>query len=471
MNYKNVTFWLFTISVLILLVVPNLLKDGMFMDGLLYACVAKNLSQGLGTFWFPHYSPFMHNHFDQQPPLGLGIQALFFKLLGTSIYTERLYSLITLCLSVFLISKLWKEIFNDNNLEKNISWYPVLIWISIPVCFWAYSNNMLECTMVIFDMTSILFILKFFEKRQRKYLIISSVFVFLASMIKGPQGLFPLSTILFYWIVYRKISLKEMLKYSFILFLIVLFIYLFILLDNGAREGLLAFYKNRVLRSISSVSTVESRLYIIFRLVQELIIPTIISLLIFLIFRKKISIKNQNLNHIMFFLLIGISASFPLMITLEQRGFYLVTSLPFYAISIALISSPYLAMAIDKINVHNFRFKIFRWGIITTFIFSIIFSLMQIGKFSRDEEMLNDVYLIGKFLPEGTYVGTTYDLFEQWSLQEYFIRHFYICMSSEISDKFEYIIVDLPEKIPSSIKVEKIKIPTKKYHLYKVIKH
>ena len=91
---RNLPFWLLTFSVLIVLTLPNLIKGGMFMDAMLYTSVSHNLSMGIGTFWFPQFS--VRNianlpSFHEQPPLVFGIQALFYKLLGDSMYVERLY--------------------------------------------------------------------------------------------------------------------------------------------------------------------------------------------------------------------------------------------------------------------------------------------------------------------------------------------------------------------------------------------
>src|SRR5688572_29049111 len=47
------TLHLFVLSVLLALILPVLLQDGMFMDGIQYACVSRNLAAGDGTFWFP----------------------------------------------------------------------------------------------------------------------------------------------------------------------------------------------------------------------------------------------------------------------------------------------------------------------------------------------------------------------------------------------------------------------------------
>ncbi len=113
--HKHFPFWTFTAAVLVALVLPILLQDGMFMDGLLYACVSKNLADGHGTFWFPHFSKAMHTFFDQQPPLGFGIQAVFFKVFGDSIYVERGYSFVMAILNAILISVLWKTVFKNES--------------------------------------------------------------------------------------------------------------------------------------------------------------------------------------------------------------------------------------------------------------------------------------------------------------------------------------------------------------------
>ena len=87
------------------------------MDGMLYTSVAHNLGNGIGTFWFPQFS--LHNlaglnAFHEQPPLVFGIQAIFFKIFGDSMYVERVYTFITICITAFLINLLWKEIYKNN---------------------------------------------------------------------------------------------------------------------------------------------------------------------------------------------------------------------------------------------------------------------------------------------------------------------------------------------------------------------
>ena len=160
---RQTPFWLLTFTLLIGLTLPTLIKDGMFMDAVLYTSVSHNLSMGIGSFWFPQFS--LHNiaglsSFHEQPPLVFGIQAIFFKLFGDSLYVERFYTFLTMCITALLINMLWKEIYRKNEAMRKFGWLPIILWITIPICFWSYSNNMHENTMGIFTLCAVLLIFK-----------------------------------------------------------------------------------------------------------------------------------------------------------------------------------------------------------------------------------------------------------------------------------------------------------------------
>jgi hypothetical protein len=66
--------------------VPPLIQDDMFLDGVTYAAISKNLAHGYGTFWMPHYTQTKDAVFHGHPPLVFGIQSFFFRVLGDSLY-------------------------------------------------------------------------------------------------------------------------------------------------------------------------------------------------------------------------------------------------------------------------------------------------------------------------------------------------------------------------------------------------
>lgn len=470
MQNKHFPFWLLTSTIFCALILPVLLKDGMFMDGLLYASISKNLSEGIGSFWLPHFSKTLYPFFEQQPPLGFGIQSVFFTLLGQTIFVERFYSFLTALITAYLIILLWRQTFNNN--EKNSSWLPVLIWITIPVCFWAYSNNVLENTMGVFDLVAIIFSCKFIQRKNILHLLLSGIFIFLASLTKGLQGMFPLIVLFFGWFIYRKLSISKMIFYSLILICIPVFIYLLLFQDDTIHKSLSVYLNNRVVHSIQTQTTVDSRLYLLNRLFMELLPAICFSAIVLFFssnkFSKNIFQTQEHKKHFFFFLLIGISASFPLMITLEQRGFYLVPSLPYYSLAFASVLAPLIPRLLNQINILQFR--IFKTVAFILLPCVIIFSAFQIGKTGRDNDTIHDIHLIGKNIPKGTTLGSTRKLWEEWPLQEYLVRHYYICQDDKILPENDYLLLESEKEIPSNIKAEKVNRPTIKYHLYKVIK-
>ncbi|MBI9034583.1 MAG: glycosyltransferase family 39 protein [Bacteroidales bacterium] len=157
MKNKQLAFYLITVAIFMGLISPFLLADGMFMDGVLYAAISNNLSQGIGNFWDLHLTNTLHPHFHEHPPLAFGIQSLFFMLFGDSIFIERLYSLSTFIITGFIITRIWYKVTNAS--YHKLAWLPVLFWIITPLVTWAAPNNMLENTMMVF--TSFIFYKKY----------------------------------------------------------------------------------------------------------------------------------------------------------------------------------------------------------------------------------------------------------------------------------------------------------------------
>ena len=115
-------FWIFAISVAFALTLPTLIKDGMFMDAMLYTSVSHNMSHGMGSFWFPYFDE--HNvagltSFHEQPPLVFTIQSFFFRLFGDSRFVERFYVVFCMICNIILMSMLWKSIFKKEEIADD----------------------------------------------------------------------------------------------------------------------------------------------------------------------------------------------------------------------------------------------------------------------------------------------------------------------------------------------------------------
>ncbi len=468
-NTANSSLWLFTLAVFCALILPRLVQDGMFLDGIFYAAISRNLAHHLGTFWNPHYSNTFYPSLHEQPPLMFWLQAQFFRLLGDSMYVERIYSLLTAIITALGINLIWKELSYHKPEIKQYGWLPVLFWIIVPICFWSYVNNLEECTMSLFDVFAVYFIIKSLNQTNKiPLLLISGGFILLASLTKGPQGLFPLCIIIVRYFTHKDISFKRTLIYSVVLVLLPAIIYTYFYTNPIIRESYHQYFLRRfVLTFNNNNQTTNFRLYLLFRLIGELTPALLLTGISMIFARKKIIVKEFFHDHkrdFYFFLFIGLSASLPLMITLEQRGFYLTTSFPYFAIAFALIVVPFIYYQINLLT--NKFIKGFKVLSLVMLIVVILTTFSAIGKTKRDEDMLHDIYLMGKEIPPRTVISVDRDLFYNWSLHAYLQRYFHISLDEDTLRNYHLIEkINLnPKSIPNNY--SKINLPTTKYDLY-----
>lgn len=475
LNLKTINpFWLITLSIVLGLTLPILIQDGMFQDAVLYSSVAHNLGIGIGTFWFPQYSTLNIEgipSFHEQPPLVFGIQALFYKLLGDSLYIERLYTFLMIVLHIILINTLWKNIFKHNPEYKYFGWLPVLCWIIIPVCFWSFRNNMIENTVSVFTLCSIIISYNIIQSENKYYYLwfCSGFFIFLASFSKGVPGLFPISFPFLYWIITKRINFKKCVLYTILLVTVPVLIYAFFLTIPESRQSLSIYFFERLLNRVNSMPTTHHRLEIVWRLFTELI-PVLIFTLIAFAFSDSKKVKSylsENIKDFLLFFAIGLSASLPLTLTMVQRGFYMVPSFPYFALAFSMLIIPIISKLVRGINIQSTKYKAFVFSTMLMLMAVFTFTLMQKGKISREKETLTDVYKIGKVVPKFSTLTVPLEMYDQYNfiLQGFLVRYFNISISPY--EQYDYFLKEktLNAKIPDNYK--KVDIDLSKYELYK----
>ncbi len=473
---SQLPFWIFTISVFIIALLPSLIQDGMFIDGVQYAAVSKNMANGLGTFWAPYFSQNWYQNFHamgsnvflENPPLVYAIQGLFFKIFGDSLYTERIYGLFVALTAIFLIANIWKLV-NRRNIDiQKLSWLPVLFWLSMPIMFRSYQMNVMENTMGIFILASVYFVLKGLENSKRSYLyiILGGVFILLSAFCKGPAGLFPIVTVGIYWLSGAKIKFPKVIILSLILLLVPVLLFLLILLNENAQESF-TFYYSRVMDRMNNIPVVNSHLHIMFRLLLDLLPAIVISSIIFITQRKKIDFQGrpERTTFMIFFFLMGLAGSIPLAITLFQRDHYLGPSLPFFALAFALFVSIYVVDGLKQFSQKTQFFTLFRVFGISLLIGGLLYTGFQVGKAGRDQEILHDTYLFGAFIEKGTRVHLVESQEDHWSFELYLTRYCEISLGAPLEDS-KYIIRSFNDAPPDEELYELISKDTKAYELY-----
>lgn len=464
----NKIFWILTITVFIGLLVPTLIQDGMFLDGVTYSSIAKNMANGIGDFWKPHYTKTLYPNFYEHPPLVFGIQSLFFKILGDGFYVERIYTLLTAIITIIGIILCWR-LFSSENSQRHYSWLPVLLWISTPLVFWGYRNNILENTMGVFTIFSIYFISKSLITKRIIWLIPGSVLIVMAFLSKGPAGLFPLVAPIIFTIIFKPNKPGTSIIYCLSIFLIpCCLLYALTILIPESRENISYYFNQQLLPAINGQReiTTNNRFSIILALTLELTLP--IALFLFFTFiqwLKDRDFRLPNKNAGWYFLLIGISASIPLIISLKQRKFYLIPSIPYYVLSVSFIIIPYLKNFLEGLSssVKAWIMKISY----SALILIIVFSIFRFGTYSRDEQKLNDVYSISEYISKGTIIGTTPDICQDWGLVAYMSR--IGNLSLENNKEHDYLLILKSEKnnIDLIEKFNEINLGLKQYKIYK----
>ncbi len=462
-------FYLFVAFLFLALTSVELFSDGMFMDGLYYADISRNMAEGLGSFWKPHFSNTLFDEFYEHPPLALGLQSLWFRVFGDSIYVERFYSLFTFIIVGYLIILIWGKLTDD---KKN-GWIPLFFWIIISGVTWSAANNMLENTMSIFVCLSVLFYLKSNDNRRIFWIILSGLSLSLGLLTKGFFCLYIWSLPFFFWLFKRKRNFKQMAVDTLTLIsstvMPIALLYFFV---PAAQNNMLNYFNKQVLGSINNVQTVNTRFAIIRMFFERTLLPLAIGIIIVIIALKqkvdKILLK-KNKKYALVFLSIVFSGILPIMVSMKQRGFYINTVYPLFAIGLAYYLYPILNPTIEKIKSKSMGFNIFKiitLGIITV---SILLSFLQINKIGRDKTMIKDVKAVISVTGENVSINICPNMYFEWSLDGYFSRYGHVSLVRNQKNIYQYYLTkkDCNEEYLNK-KYELVPIKTEEYKLYRL---
>ncbi len=445
---------LITLAIALALVLPVLMMDGMFMDATMYTAVGHNLANGYGTPWFLYYST-AHTlnvpGFFENPPLGYWIFAIFFKIFGDSLFVERFYVLLTYLLSMFLIIRIWKLVKVES---REISWLPVFLWSIVPLTFWAYTQNIMENTMALFVLGAIICGIKSASAQSKSYgwAIGSGLFVFLAFMVKGFPGMYPLATVVIYWLVYRNISFRKMLGLSLVMtaMAVVPVLVLYSLPVSG--DSLYYYLFVRTFGRIKHIPTVDSRFKIVWELIQQMILPmAVIGVTLFISKFRAAHKIVFNKKAFWFLLLLGLCGVLPLCLTKVQRGFYLVPAIPVVAMALAVVIARPVRLWQQKIASRTA--KGIYWGGGMLLVAVLMASFILAGKPKREADLLADVNAIGETIGYHDTITAPESITHDWSVKAYLMRYYFIQMEHKAFNEGgpapdEWLLLDKSENPP-----------------------
>jgi hypothetical protein len=429
----------------------------MFMDGLYYTTIARNISIGDCSLWHLKFTNTFSPEWNGHPPLAMFIESLYFDLFGYNWFVDKFYSFSTYIFTAVVIHKIWKLVYPN----YAISWLIIFFWLFTPVVYWAVGNNMLENTMTIFILFSVYFLLRNILNQRWYFIILAGIFITLGFLTKGFVALFPISFFFIHFLVFRNFSIVSMILRSLLLIAACIIpLLLLFLLQPQALEAMKDYLSEQVINSLNNVVTVESRFFIVKRLLSELLVVFILLAILYFFTRKKgerlNSEKLQN-QWALFFILFGLTGVLPIMVSMKQSGFYILSSYPLLIIGIASLFIQKLYVL--HVKLHDFKyFKII--GIVL-FSFGLIYSLTSINKYGKDEKLVKDVELISSYVHKGTIFNASQAMMDDYSLHAYLYRFNFISIDCNNQFTSMYYLVNTEEPNTTDLSAEYTLVPLK----------
>jgi 4-amino-4-deoxy-L-arabinose transferase-like glycosyltransferase len=435
MNQKSVFYFLFLfwLGAFLLILSPQLFSEGMFMDGVYYATIARNMAEGLGSFWDPTFTRTLGAHFYDHPPLAFGLQSLWFKLFGDHLWVERAYSLSTylLCAAMMLIG--WKHL--EPKSSVSFGFIALFLWLSIPKVIWGASNNLLENTSMLFILGSILLQISYLKSKNAYWkLVLAGALLFAGFLTKGFTALFPLSFIFFYLLLQKrwKPLLISYLSLSIGLITPLLLLWVF------SKEGILALenYLNiQVIASLKGAQSVDSRFYILRRFFEEMAVILILCALVWgvgkYVFKKEHHLENPYFLPLIF---CGLSGVLPIMISMKQSTFYIIPTFPLFCLAAAIwLKQPLQSFFKNKVWNPK-QLKTFQLLSLIVLSLGVYANNQNIGKLKRDKAKLEDIRTIRSVVAEHGTITLNPELYREWGNYAYFFRYGHISFSKETQE-------------------------------------
>jgi hypothetical protein len=458
-KYLRFLPWIFTMSFITITFLPRSLDDTMFMDGVTYAAIARNMSMGIGTFWKPYFAdsfwlPYDNGtYFSGHPPLQFGLQAILFRIIGDSTAVENIYDLIILIGYVILISKIWQKLFGNQPVLKSYSWLPVLCWYGMVIVWYSIPNNFLDSTMGIFCLLSCYFqllLLKQYTPSSRQLIlpVLAGICIVLAFLTKGPVGLYPLAFTMLYTFVYDSNPFKKGLKSTIIMFGTLVVAGGMILAYQPALEFLSTYFQGQVVQALlqkreKTGTGWEAHFLLVLDLVRNvyphLLVLIALNFAAFLL-RIKLSINAGVLRICQFVFLIAFSGIAPMLVSVKQYPHYLIPALPFVAMGFA-------SLLVEKTDLIIQMFKktsVILLGIAILGCWAITFK--KVNSIEPDI-MAENAKDLKKYLAPKSTIAVCHDLFQNADIHSYFQRYHLLSLTTR-TDSSKYILANadcLPE--------------------------
>jgi hypothetical protein len=440
--------WLMSIALLLLCILLPLLRQGMFLDGVVYAAIAKNLSLNHGSIWQPFYSATLFPTFYEHPPLALYLESLVFRLCGPAFLAENLYSFCMILGQFTLIA--WYWLHTEKRPAYHLAWV-LLIWLLIPLNTRIFTSNMLESTLTLFTLCASLLLLTESKHALTHFIriLFASIAMLLGFLSNGPTAFFPLAIPFVAFMLNPKPQALFNASKNTVLLLVTLasVFTAFYLLVPEALDNTLAYLKSQVIPSVIGDRTQVFTgwkhghiFYLYFRAICNLSVFSLLCMSIAALLQRQsiwLAIKQAcKQKQFLVFFYISLIAALPVGFSHRQAFNYIAQSAPYLTLAGVYLNYPAGLIILKHCQRSSVLQKMLQAGSLILLIFAVGFTIRNYSGFNRDEALLQDVKILIPYLHQETIVSASDTIYEQWISAAYFSRFSMLGLEKSAQQKF-----------------------------------
>ena len=332
---------------------------------------------------------------------------------------------------------------------------------------------MLENTMMIFTTLAVWFYFLRLRSGSRLLLALASVSLILALFTKGVFCLYIWGVPFFDWLFRRRSDFHTAVVDTLIIVLAtVIPAVLLYYFAEPVRLNVDGYFQEQLIISLESEleHTVSNRFHILISFFKGILPQIVIGVAPILISRSKISVKDlrTGIPSFLFFFFVALGGVLPIIISLKQRSFYIITVYPFFALGVSHYLLPVVNELMGRVNFKSRGFLFFRAFTWLTIFAGVAISFAQVGRIGRNESKVSDAYKIIEYTGRDLSIRVCSSMEEDWSLHGYYARYGHIGLTTNNDTSLVYYIQEgncMPEII--SQHYEFIDLDTKDFFLYR----
>ncbi|NTF46112.1 glycosyltransferase family 39 protein [Rhizobium rhizogenes] len=444
--------WLIVAIAICLKLLLDIVRQSFFLDGLIYASVARNLAEGSGTFWAPQFSRTLFSVFAEHPPLMMWLQSFLFRLFGDTVIVDKLFSLATFAVTLSVFAITWRRLNNtDSDVLRGI---PVaMAFMIIAGRFsWGFANGLLENLLIVFTSIAILLVVSAYDQQQfrRRLGLIAGagLLTALALMTKGPVGLFPLAAPAIYWVSFGRPTFATAVLDTIVIGAVIVLVFAILWTFEGPRGAIERYVSVQLLTSLSGERGHNGAGFAAIRTFLRVNAYPVLLTTAVLFFGRKVrrpddeGLRRGRWQRIVFFSLIGFSASLPLLASPRVSTFYFNPSLPYFSAALAVSCVPTLWRILEALPD---RIILVSQVVLAGALgLSLLFVTFQFGQRSQDASTIENAEKVASIVcskvPCDATVSTCGSVYTDWLLHAYMQRYFRVALADPAATPGEYLL-------------------------------